>query len=493
MSDSGSHAWFGHPRGLAILFSAELWERFSYYGMRALLVLYLIDALGQTEADAYAIYGIYGAVVYAFGVVGGALAQRRLGELRAMHVGGALMAAGHLVLALPWRDGFFWALALLCVGNGLFKPNTTTLVGALYDADDERRPHGYYLYYMGINLGAMLAPIVCGLVAEQHGWHAGFVLAGVGMLFGLAVVVRGRRWLTPRAAEHAQRLTEPLARREWLIFALGIAALIPTCALLLWQVWLGELVIVLVCVGVVASLVVLALREQGPARARVFALLVLMLFHTAYWAAFEQVGSTFPVLAEHSVDRMVAGVEIPATSLVAINGALVIVLAPLVAALWRALAARRLEPSTAGKFALGLGLLGLGFFAFALGIEWGLASGRVSLAALLLCYLLITLGELCLSPIGLALVGKLAPSGAASFCMGAWFMTYAAAHLASSWIAAQTTSLDAAGSTLARQGEVFARVALVAIVLALLLYALRKWLAGMIGEATLLGGEHRSA
>lgn len=482
MQHANSNAWFGHPRGLAILFSAELWERFSYYGMRALLVLYLIEALDQREADAYAIFAVYGAIVYAFGVVGGVLAQRGLGELRAMVIGGAMMAAGHLVLALPWRDGFFWALALLCVGNGLFKPNTSSLVGALYAEGDRRRAHGYYVYYMGINLGAMLAPIACGAVAARHGWHVGFALAGVGMLFGLAVVVRGRRWLIPAADEHARRITAPLDRRRALGLGLGITALVPLCALLLWRDALGHLVLEAVCVGVVVVLLVLAMREQGPARARVLGLLILMVFHTAYWAAFEQVGSTFPVLAERSVDRVIAGVEIPATSLVAVNAALVIVLAPLVSALWRALAARELEPSTPTKFALGLGLLGLGFFVFALGIEWGLASGQVGLAPLLACYLLITLGELCLSPVGLALVGELAPKRAASFCMGAWFMTYAAAHLVSGWIAEQTTIVGAGGSTLAREGEVFARVALVAIVLALLLYALRGALARMIGE-----------
>jgi POT family proton-dependent oligopeptide transporter len=250
--------------------------------------------------------------------------------------------------------------------------------------------------------------------------------------------------------------------------------------LLLWRTTLGHVVVELVGVAVVVILIAMALRERGPARMHVFALLVLMVFHTAFWAAFEQVGSSFVVLAETSVDRTVAGIEIPATSLVAVNAALVIALAPLVAWLWRALAERGREPSTALKFSLGPGLLGLGFVTLAAGIAGGLDSGQVGLAPLLCCYLLITIGELCLSPVGLTVVGQLAPKGATSFCMGAWFMTYAHGHLLSGWIA--TNTVGEAGSSLARQYETFVRVGIAAIVLAGILLMLRRWLTSMIGE-----------
>ncbi|MFV8752970.1 peptide MFS transporter [Nannocystaceae bacterium ST9] len=479
-----SASWFGHPRGLAILFGAELWERFSYYGMRALLVLYVIGSLDRSAPEAYALYGVYGALVYAFGVVGGAIAQRWLGEPRAIIAGGVLMAAGHLVMALPWQGGLYWALALLCVGNGLFKPNVSSNVGALYTEDDPRRTHAFYVFYMGINLGAMLAPIVCGAVAERYGWHVGFGLAGVGMLFGLAVVIRGRRWLRPLAPEHAARLARPLAPASAWALGLAIVATIPLCALLLWRDAWGHAVIELVGVGVVLVLIAMAARERGPGRAKLIGLLVLMVFHTAFWAAFEQVGSSFTLLAEDHVDRRVAGMEIPASSLVAINAALIIGLAPLVAWFWRELAARGREPSTPAKFALGLVLLGAGFLVFALAIACGLDRGSVSLVALLACYLLITLGELCLSPIGLALVGRLAPAGASGFCMGAWFMTYALAHLISAWIATLTAGTDAQGPRLAGYAEVFVQVGVVALGLALILVALRGWLASKLeGDA----------
>lgn len=470
--------WLGHPPGLAILFSAELWERFSFYGMRALLVLYAIAALGHTDAQAYAVLAVYGAVVYTFGVLGGWLAQRHIGELRAILIGGTLMAAGHLVMAIPVDAGLYWALALLCVGNGLFKPNVSSLVGALYEDDDRRRASGYYLFYMGINIGGMLAPILCGAVAERLGWHWGFGLAGAGMLLGLLVVVRGRARLVPCKREHAARLARSLDRRTTMLSAIAIAAMVPLCALLLWRDALGHLAISLVSVGALVVLLTMLVRQAAVARARLLALMVLMLFHTLFWAAFEQIGSSFTVLAERHVDRTVLGIELPAASLVAVNSALVIVFAPLVSWLWTRLARRQLEPSTPVKFALGLTLLALGFVVLALGIGWGLATQQVALGAMLGCYLLITLGELCLSPVGLSMVAELSPPGATSFCMGAWFLTTANAHLLSGMIAKSTSVHD--GAALERYAIVFGWVAVVVLAAAAVLFALRGWLVGLI-------------
>jgi POT family proton-dependent oligopeptide transporter len=474
--------WLGHPRGLAILFSTELWERFSFYGMRALLVLYAIHALGRSDAEAYAVLAVYGAVVYAFGVVGGWLAQRHIGELRAILIGGTLMAAGHLVMAVPIGGGLYWALALLCVGNGLFKPNVSSLVGALYEEGDRRRASGYYLFYMGINIGGMLAPITCGIAAERLGWHWGFGLAGAGMLLGLLVVARGRALLVPCKREHAARLARPLDPRTTVASAFAIAAMVPLCALLLWRDALGHLAISLVSVGALAVLLTMLARQQAVARARLLALLVLMLFHTLFWAAFEQIGSSFTVLAERHVDRALLGVELPAASLVAVNSALVIVFAPVVAWLWSYLAGRQLEPSTPVKFALGLSLLALGFVVLVLGIEWGLATQEVALTAVLGCYLLITLGELCLSPVGLSMVAELSPPGATSFCMGAWFLTTANAHLLSGMIA-RSTSVHG-GAALERYAAVFGWVAVVVFAAAAVLFALRGWLVGLIERET---------
>jgi POT family proton-dependent oligopeptide transporter len=470
--------WLGHPRGLAILFSTELWERFSFYGMRALLVLYAIHALGRSDAEAYAILAVYGAVVYTFGVVGGWLAQRHIGELRAILIGGTLMAVGHLVMAIPTGGGLYWALSLLCVGNGLFKPNVSSLVGALYHEGDRRRASGFYLFYMGINIGGMLAPILCGAAAARLGWHWGFGLAGAGMLLGLLVVVRGRALLAPLDPEHAARLARPLARRTSWASGLAIAAMLPLCALLLWRDALGHLAITLVSVGALVVLITMLVRQQAVARARLLALLVLMLFHTLFWAGFEQIGSSFTVLAERHVDRMVLGVELPAASLVAVNSALVIVFAPLVSWLWTRLARRQLEPSTPVKFALGLSLLALGFVILVVGIAWGLATQEVALWAMLGCYLLITLGELCLSPVGLSMVAELSPPGATSFCMGAWFLSTANGHLLSGMIAASTSVHG--GAALERYTVVFGWVAVVLLAAAAVLFVLRGWLVGLI-------------
>ncbi len=475
-SPAGSDTWLGHPRGLAILFSAELWERFSYYGMRALLVLYLIQAVGSTEAEAYVIYGVYGAVVYAFGVVGGWMAQRFIGPLRAIVTGGALMAMGHLVMAVPSSAGLYWALALLCVGNGLFKPNVSSSVGALYEPGDRRKAQAYYLFYMGINFGAMLAPVVCGALADRFGWHFGFGLAGVGMLFGLVIVVRGRRLIRPRVDPGT--LDGPLSPRTAVASGLAIAAMVPFCTLLLVVPALGHLSIGLVSAGVVLTMIGMAVRQPAAGRSRVFALLVLMAFHTAFWAAFEQVGSSFTVLANDHVDRGVMGLEIPAPTLLAINGLLIIALAPVVSWLWSRLAARGLEPSTPAKFGLGLVLLGLGFLVFAFGIERGAGPGGVALGWMVLCYVLLSVGELCLSPVGLAMVTELSPPRAVSFCMGAWFLTYANGHLLAGWIASATAG--ELGPSLGRYAEVFERVGLAATGLGVALAVVRRWLAAMI-------------
>ena len=466
-----SDTWLGHPRGLAILFSAELWERFSYYGMRALLVLYVIDALNLTSPEAYALYGVYGAVVYTFGVLGGWLAQRSMGTLPAIILGGVLMALGHLVMAIPHDAGLFWALALLCVGNGLFKPNVSATVGTLYGDDEpERKRDGFYIFYLGINIGGMLAPVLCAAVAERWGWHYGFGLAGVGMAFGLALVVGGRRLLRARSAD-----TMPApSRRKMFGLVVLVLATVPLAALLLWQEALGHLSVVLATVVVLAWLVVVAARRRGPTRDRVVALVVLMVFHTAFWAAFEQVGSSFTVLADTHVDRELWGFLIPAPALVAVNSALIIVLARPVSRAWTWLATRRLEPGLPTKFALGLALLGAGFVLLAVGIAS--AQTTVALGWVLLCYLLMTLGELCLSPVGLSVVGDLAPDGMTSVCMGAWFLTYANAHLVAGWIASGTAG-GSEGGGLTAYAETFGAVGAVAVVLGAVLWSLRGWVA----------------
>lgn len=481
--------WLGHPRGLAILFGAELWERFSYYGMRALLVLYVIDALGRSQPEAYGLYAVYGAVVYAFGVLGGFIAQRFIGELRAILLGGALMAAGHLVMALPWAGGLYWALALLCVGNGLFKPNVSSRVGALYDDGDPRKAQGFYLFYMGINIGATLAPIVCAAVADRFGWHYGFGLAGVGMILGLAIVVRGRRLLRPRgvATAAAASLDAPLSPRRMLALAGAVVAMVLACVLLLWKDDWGHLVIELATVAVLVVLAAMAVRADRPGRAKLLALVVLMAFHTAFWAAFEQVGSSLTVLAEHHVDRTVAGLRIPAPALLALNGAFVIAVAPLMSWGWARLARRGLEPSTPAKFGLGLLLLGASFLALTLGLERGTASGHVALGWLVLFYLLLTLGELSLSPVGLAMVSELAPRGATSFCMGAWFLTYANGHLLAGVIAGSTAATGQGGA-LARYAEVFARVGVGALALGLVLLGLRRVVQRLVTGGALARG-----
>ncbi|MCA9711074.1 MAG: peptide MFS transporter, partial [Myxococcales bacterium] len=369
-------------------------------------------------------------------------------------------------------------LIFIILGVGCLKPNISTMVGGMYAPKDGRRDAGFYIFYMGINLGAMLAPMVCSAVSESLGWHYGFGLAGVGMILGLVVVVRGRRLLRspaggrPRALGPGTRLGPIVA----------VAGTVPLCALLLWMDDWGRLSIQVVTVVVVGVLGGTALRSHGPTRGRVVALLVLMGFHTAFWAAFEQVGSSFTVLADAHVDRVVAGLTIPAPALQSINGMLILALAPVVSWLWRRLAARSLEPRIPTKFALGLALLGAGFLCFALGISQ--ADPTVSLYWVVLCYLLMTIGELCLSPVGLSVVTDLAPKGMTAFCMGAWFLTYANGHLLSGWIATMTASGAETGTVaeLSRYTEVFSAVGLGVLGLSGVLLMMKRWLERRIEE-----------
>jgi POT family proton-dependent oligopeptide transporter len=444
-SADGDSAFFGHPRGLSVLFFSELWERFSFYGMRALLVLYMVKALGYAEDGAYAIYGAYGALVYAFPVLGGWLANRWLGYRHAIQLGAVLMALGHFAMAIPDQTAFFAALALLCVGNGFFKPNISSTVGRLYQPGDSRRDQGFTIFYMGINIGALSAPLVCGKLGESVDWHYGFGVAGVGMLLGLVWFTRGQRHLgTHGDPPEPALLGKPVLlglNRLHLVW-LGSLVIVPLVAYLLRNADLASHIIHAVSALVLVALIGLALGQRGTARLRLFALLVLMAFHTLFWAGFEQAGSSFNVLTDRHVDRTILGIEFDASMFQSVNAIFIVLCAPLFTLLWRALDRAGREPSIPIKFALALLQLGLGFWVLTIGLgraDFGDdGSATMALGWMILCYLLHTTGELCISPVGLSAVTKLAPQRWVGFCMGAWFLTIANAHLVAAGIARLT-------------------------------------------------------
>jgi POT family proton-dependent oligopeptide transporter len=391
--------WAGQPAGLATLYFTEMWERFSFYGMRALLILYLTAAAadggaGLTVAHAASIYGWYLFGVYAAAIPGGWIADRWLGQYRSVLLGGVLITAGHYSLAGAGADFrlFLGGLALIVVGTGLLKPNISTLVGSLYEPGDPRRDAGFSIFYMGINLGAFLAPFVCGTLGQRVGWHWGFGAAGVGMTLGLVQLYAGRRRLAgyPAAALAGGAPTSRTGHRS------DRGRTTPHRADALTSVeW-----------------------------RRIAAIGVFFVAAMLFWAAFEQAGSSLNLFADRLTDRHVGGFEFPSTWLQSANALFIILLAPVFAWLWVGLARRDAEPSSPIKFSLGLVFVGLGF---ALLVPASLLARQqpVSPAWLLGVYLLHTIGELCLSPVGLSLVTKLAPRRLTGRMMGVWFLATA--------------------------------------------------------------------
>jgi POT family proton-dependent oligopeptide transporter len=383
--------WFGHPRGVSTLFFTEMWERFSYYGMRAFLILYMTapaaaGGLAFTEKLAGRIYGLYTGSAWMAAIVGGLVADRLLGHFRSVLAGGILIALGHFTLAFPSLSFFYSGLALIVLGTGLLKPNVSILVGSLYGPEDQRRDAGFSLFFMGINLGATLGPLIAGYLAQKVNWHLGFACAGVGMAFGLVQYVAGRRHLQPAVEGSKPRTTESERPSEQRSTFFGFT---PTE----WK--------------------------------RLAAVVLLFLFACIFFGAYEQAGSTLNLFADRYVRLSVLGFRFPSSWFQSVPSAFVILLAPILAWLWMRLGPR--EPSSPAKFVLGLLFIGLSFLLLVPGASaaQGGEGLRISPLWLVGVYFLQELGELSLSPIGLSVVTKLAPRRVAGLMMGVWFLSIA--------------------------------------------------------------------
>jgi POT family proton-dependent oligopeptide transporter len=432
-------SFFGHPRGLATLFFTEMWERFSYYGMRALLILFMTASaarggLGFSYAKAGAIYGLYTGMVYLLSLPGGWVADRITGQRRAVLYGGILITCGQFCLVTPSIMTFYVGLVLLVMGTGLLKPNVSTIVGQIYAPGDRRRDSGFSIFYMGINLGALISPFVCGYVGEKIGWHLGFGLAGVGMIAGLIQYTLGGRHLgaaglhpaTPRGSPESRR-----QKRQAVFAAAGGVALLAIVGALAAsgvveftaQLISNALGVVLILLTVVIfSWLLLGRGWSAEERKRSAAILVLFLSSAVFWFAFEQAGSSLNLFAEGSVDRYVRGFQFPASWFQLVQPFFIITFAPVFAWMWIKLGRR--EPPSPAKFALGLLSVSLGF-----AILVPVAGGRaVSPFWLILTYFLHTLGELFLSPVGLSAMTKLAPTRLAGMTMGLWFVSTGAGN-----------------------------------------------------------------
>jgi POT family proton-dependent oligopeptide transporter len=442
--DAKNELW-GHPKGLYVCFFTELWERFSFYGMKFLLVLYLTKYHLFTDAAGLDVLGAYAGLVYLVPVIGGMLADRYLGARKAVLFGGILLVIGHALMAVEGQQAtevagvitrdtaalnvFYLALAFIIIGVGFLKPNISTIVGKLYPDNDPRRDSGFTIFYMGINLGSFLATLICGWLGETYGWAYGFGAAGIGMFFGLIFFLKGQKYLYG----HADPDDPELLRKkilgpiniEWAIYLIAIASLSLVWFVVQREAWVhsGQWVFLAAATG---FMMFYAFVKSTPTeRSRLIVLMILILSTIVFWALFEQAGASMTFFADRVMERNAFGIEFKASQFGSLNAGFIILLAPVFAWLWVWLSKRNLEPSTPAKFGLGLIQAGLGFGALVLGATMPEASGKVAMIWLVLAYLLHTTGELALSPVGLSAVTKLAPKKIVGFSMGTWFLATA--------------------------------------------------------------------
>jgi POT family proton-dependent oligopeptide transporter len=489
-------SFFGHPRGLATLFFTEMWERFSYYGMRAFLILYMVDkvshgGLGFGDAKAGSVYGLYVSMVYLLCLGGGWIADRVTGQRRAVLLGGSFIVAGEGCLVVPGEIFFYAGLVLLMMGTGLLKGNVSTIVGQLYAKSDIRRDSGFSIFYMGINLGALISPLICGWVAENISWRMGFGLAGAGMLAGLVQYVLGYKHLGSAGLHPASTGDASLDRRQRNNALLAVACGLGGVALLTILSAAGVLPITATMVGdalgwielgiaIVVFSWLLAGKGWSPEeRKRSAAVLVLFVASALFWASFEQAGSTLNLFAERNTNRILPFPGrfhvFPTTWFQSVQPVFVVALSPVFAWLWLALGRRKKEPPSPAKFALGLLFAGLAFLILVPPASRVAYGEQAAIWWLFGTYLLQTLGELCLSPIGLSATSKLAPDRAAGFMMGIWFLSIAMGN----WLAGNAVSISVKMS----MPTLFAAVAgfsiAAALVLALLIRPTVKLMSGV--------------
>lgn len=450
---------FGQPIGLFILFFTEMWERFSFYGMKALLIFYLTKYHLFSDDAGNLLIGSYAALVYAVPVIGGFIADKYLGFRKAIVFGGVLLVLGHLGMAYEGnaatqsmtgeitRDEqalqfFYFSLALIILGVGFLKANISSLVGELYEVGDKRRDSGFTIFYMGINLGSFLATIICVWLGEEYGWSYGFGSAGVGMLLGLVIFVYGKNYLNGKGESTNPELLDKKiigVKTEWIIYIVSLLSVF-----VFWQMVQSHEIVSssLMVAGALSAAYIIyysVSKVDKKAREQLFALTILIVFTIIFWALFEQAYTSLNLFADRVLDRG----DIPAGNFLSLNALFIILLAPVFAWLWVKLG--KYNPNTAVKFSLALMLVGLGFGSLVLGINLS-DMGKVGMIWLVITYFLHTCGELCLSPVGLSAVTKLSPPKIVGFMMGVWFLATASSEFIAS-VLANIASVDTSNGT----------------------------------------------
>ncbi|MCA1221557.1 peptide MFS transporter [Streptomyces sp. 8L] len=486
--------FFGHPRGLATLFMTEMWERFSFYGMRALLTLYLLSGgpdaskglhsggLGMDLAATTAVYSIYNSLVYLLAMPGGWLGDRVWSPRRTVAVAAGMIMLGHLTLALPGAGTFFVGLALVAIGSGLLKANISTMVGHLYQGpNDPRRDGGFTIFYMGINVGAFFAPLVIGTVGEKYSWHLGFALAAAGMALGLVQFLIGTRHLSPESS----RVPQPLSRAErtswvrkgllWLIVAVVAYGVIT----LTGHFTMNWAMIPLTVAGLVIPAGVLwrIKRDRDLSRDEQTKMSGYVWFFVAaavFWMIYDQGGSTVQAFGTGKASDSVLGLAFPTSWYQSLNSVFIMALAPVMAWLWLWLKRRGKEPSTVAKFAAGLVFIGVSFFFFLIPLFMAVNGTLVSPMWLVGIYLIQTVGELCLSPVGLSVTTKMAPEKYASQMMGVWFLAVTAGDSVTGLLS--IANVDLSGTGVVALEAALSTLAGVAVVM------YRRRVRGLMGE-----------
>ena len=485
-----SKQWLGHPRGLSTLFFTEMWERFSYYGMRGILLLFLVAAartggFGMDDRTGAAIYGLYVGFVYLMALPGGWVADRILGQRQAVFLGGCIIAAGHFSMAIPTVPSFYLGLVLIVIGTGLLKPNVSAMVADLYPEGGTRRDAGFSVFYSGINVGALLGPLVCGFLGEKINWHLGFGAAGVGMILGLIQYRAGGKHLggaglrrpepsDPSAVAAVRRLKIGALSVLGIVAAAGLAQAAGIVNLTLYGVAKGTGYFMLGLAIVYFGAILLFSHFSVAEKKRIFVIFVFFMAAVLFWAGFEQAGSSLNLFAERLTNRMILGWEMPASFLQSVNSICIVLLAPVFGAIWIRLGRR--QPSTPAKMGYGLVFLAGGFLLLAWGASFAVVGARVTMLWLIGTYFLHTVGELCLSPVGLSSVTKLSPRSLVGQLMGTWFMGTALGNL--------IAGLAAGGFAGMGVGELFVAVAKVTGVAGLVLLLFSKPLKAMIGDLT---------
>ncbi|MEU4063840.1 oligopeptide:H+ symporter [Streptomyces wedmorensis] len=486
--------FLGHPRGLATLFMTEMWERFSYYGMRALLVLYLVSGgvdaatgsqgggLAMTAATATAIYSVYVSMVYLMAMPGGWFGDRVWGARKTVAIAASVIMLGHVSLAIPGQAMFFVGLALVAVGSGLLKANISTMVGHLYKgADDPRRDGGFTLFYIGINLGAFFAPLVIGTVGEKVNWHLGFALAAVGMGLGLAVFLAFGKTLNPKSSEVPNPLSA--AERKAVITKVAVVAVAVAifygAVVALGMYTLNWAMVPITLAGLIIPVAVLARIKRDKdlttgEKSRVTGYIWFFVAAAIFWMIYDQGGSTLSLFADDKTADTIFGLGFPATWYQSLNPLFVMALAPVFAWLWLWLARKNQEPNTIVKFAMGLVLVGASFFVFIVPMNMAGDGTKVSPMWLVSIYMIQTIGELCLSPVGLSVTTKMAPQKYASQMMGVWFLAVTAGDCTTGLLSIAGVDLNGTG--------IIALQAALAVAAGFAIFMYRKKVQGLMGS-----------